>query len=272
LPEIVAEERTNSLLIVGATPAQRAVIEQLVEVIDAADTPENALSRRPTLIRLQHASAEQVADVVRDVFRHEMGPAQSGRDGGNGNNFDPRNATMAQFGRGGNRGQSSPTPAERRGPTLSVGVDSTSNTLVVSAPQAIVAQVEELARSLDQAAANQRRSIRVVPVRLSKVSGTQQTLAALFGTGRSADTPRRDRGRDVAEPGGDATAERPVFDPSQFGNFGNIGGPARRDRNGGNQGDFQQRGGSPQQQRGGPPQGRFFFQGGNAGGQPTPPR
>ena len=48
---------------------------------------------------------------------------------------------------------------------MTLGVDETSNAIVVSAPQPLFEKVEDLVQQLDTIAMTERKSIRVVPVR-----------------------------------------------------------------------------------------------------------
>lgn len=199
LLQIIPDTRTNSLLIVGATPEQRITVEQLVQVLDTDELETTALSRDPRIILVRNTRASQVADVLRDVFAEYL--TTNNNRGNNNNRRSGRSQGMQSFfsrfggrggfggrGRGGrgNSGSSGQTITNR----MTLGVDETSNAIVVSAPQPLFEKVEDLVQQLDTIAMTERKSIRVVPVRLSNVSQTQSTLDLLFGNGDSASSNR----------------------------------------------------------------------------------
>ena len=196
LLQIIPDTRTNSLLIVGATPEQRITVEQLVQVLDTDELETTALSRDPRIILVRNTRASQVADVLRDVFAEYL--TTNNNRGNNNNRSSGRSQGMQNFfsrfggGRGrsrggrGNSGSSGQTITNR----MTLGVDETSNAIVVSAPQPLFEKVEDLVQQLDTIAMTERKSIRVVPVRLSNVSQTQSTLDLLFGNGDSASSNR----------------------------------------------------------------------------------
>jgi|GEM_PF-7099919 len=202
LLQIIPDTRTNSLLIVGATPEQRITVEQLVQVLDTDELETTALSRDPRIILVRNTRASQVADVLRDVFAEYL-TTNNNNGNRNNNRRSGRSRDMSSFfsrfsrggfggrgrsGRGGrgNSGSSGQTITNR----MTLGVDETSNAIVVSAPQPLFEKVEDLVQQLDTIAMTERKSIRVVPVRLSNVSQTQSTLDLLFGSGDSASSNR----------------------------------------------------------------------------------
>ena len=189
LLQIIPDTRTNSLLIVGATPEQRITVEQLVQVLDTDELETTALSRDPRIILVRNTRASQVADVLRDVFAEYL-TTNNNNGNRNNNRRSGRSRDMSSFfsrfsrggfggrgrsGRGGsgNSGSSGQTITNR----MTLGVDETSNAIVVSAPQPLFEKVEDLVQQLDTIAMTERKSIRVVPVRLSNVSQTQSTLS-----------------------------------------------------------------------------------------------
>ena len=204
LLQIIPDTRTNSLLIVGATPEQRITVEQLVQVLDTDELEATALSRDPRIILVRNTRASQVADVLRDVFADFLTTNNNNNNGNRNNNRrSGRSRDMQSFfsrfsrggfggrgrsGRGGrgNSGSSGQSITNR----MTLGVDETSNAIVVSAPQPLFEKVEDLVQQLDTIAMTERKSIRVVPVRLSNVSQTQSTLDLLFGSGDSASSNR----------------------------------------------------------------------------------
>jgi type II secretory pathway component GspD/PulD (secretin) len=77
---------------------------------------------------------------------------------------------------------------------LSIGVDTRTNTLVVSANDALFRQVESLVQALDDSANQARRTMQVVSMRNANSAVVQQTLASLMGKVRTNAPPRTTRG------------------------------------------------------------------------------
>jgi type II secretory pathway component GspD/PulD (secretin) len=64
---------------------------------------------------------------------------------------------------------------------LSIGVDTRTNTLVVSASDSLYRQIEALVSSLDASAGQARRTVRVVSMQNANSLVVQQTLSSLMG-------------------------------------------------------------------------------------------
>ena len=95
---------------------------------------------------VEHIAADEIAEIVQQVFQEKMASA--------GRNKQPSPQEFIEALRGGRAGRGSSrgrtTDSTRR---ISIGIDTRSNSLIVSAPEALFQEVKLLVESLDQAAA-----------------------------------------------------------------------------------------------------------------------
>jgi type II secretory pathway component GspD/PulD (secretin) len=178
---ILPDTRANALLIVGA-PAEQRKVEQLLEVIDAEDRPENAATPKPYIIPVQYADASELADTVRQVFALQLFDSNSRQQ--------PRiNVPSMGFGfgfGGSSSGRQNQNRDNQQG-KLTVGVDTETNSIVVSAPQEIYREVEKLVKTLDESAGKSGRSARVVTLKNASPDAVERALGNLLGVRTTAD-------------------------------------------------------------------------------------
>ena len=168
---IVPDPRLNAL-IVQASRNDLAAIENLIKSLDTSDVPETLVASKPTLIPLKNAIADEVADVLRDVYREQMRtnrsskiPVPRGVSRDLASVLDSLNANAA-------------------GPDLSVGVDQDSNSLVVSAAPPLLEEVQRLVKSLDEAADRLTRTVRVISLKKTNAQGVEDALRVLLPDNR----------------------------------------------------------------------------------------
>ena len=155
---IVAEPRTNALFVTGPAD-QVADVEQMLEFIDATDLPESYRDRVPRTIEVRYADVTEVAGVVREVFAD----------------------LLPQPARGRGRGEESQAATGfEPGARLTIGVDTGTSQLIVAADEALFGQVEQLVQTLDQAAADARRTVRVVNLRNTDPAAVKAMLGTLL--------------------------------------------------------------------------------------------
>ncbi|HCD02217.1 MAG TPA: hypothetical protein DER64_17015, partial [Planctomycetaceae bacterium] len=78
---IIPETRSNALFVSGPAD-QIADVESVLKILDAAELPAQLRARAPRYINVEHADVNEVAQIVRDVYKEEL--ASSGRSGGGG--------------------------------------------------------------------------------------------------------------------------------------------------------------------------------------------
>ena len=70
---IIADVRSNSLFVTGPSFLVNEV-EQMLKILDAAELPESLRARIPRLIDVRFADVEEVAGIVRDVYKDYLEP------------------------------------------------------------------------------------------------------------------------------------------------------------------------------------------------------
>jgi type II secretory pathway component GspD/PulD (secretin) len=170
---IVPDSRLNAL-IVQASPADLDLIEQLLRVVDQLDVPESTVNPRPRLLPIRNTGAAQIAEILREVYSERMA--------GTNRNRQPSPQEFMQMLQGGRgnaqRGASRNTPDAQK---ISIGVDTRTNSLIVSAPQALYEEIEQLVQTLDHATSESNQAIRVVTLKRSNAATVQKALAAIVG-------------------------------------------------------------------------------------------
>ena len=253
---IIADTRANALFVSG-TGAQIQEVEQLLKVLDEPDLPDSMRDRQPRMIPVENVPAAEVATALREVYREELEGSQATNVGGGGGNGG--GGRGQGFGGGGPGGGQNPfvqmmvqgqgRAAAPRRAQMTLGVDARTNTLIVSANDALFKQVEDLVATLDQSASDVPTTVRVVPLQNASSAVVQQALNSLVGNVRvsTTGTPRpaqpatnnaAPNTNDGGNQGDFRDFQQRMFERMQNRNSGNGGG-----RGGGNGGGGRRRGG-----------------------------
>jgi type II secretory pathway component GspD/PulD (secretin) len=171
---VMADSRLNALVVQGS-PAELDLAEQLLEVIDQISSPEDVQTvAKPRFIPVFNMSAQEVAVIVREIY--------SARIGGRGG--QPQQPTPEEFLRalrGGRGGRSSTRREVEEQEQMVISVDSGSNSLIVSAPDSLFRDVQELVNRLDEMASEQTTATHIVTLRRTNPKMLQQALTAMLG-------------------------------------------------------------------------------------------
>jgi type II secretory pathway component GspD/PulD (secretin) len=259
---ITPETRLNAL-IVQAEPADVARIEGLLEIIDQESGPEPVeLRGKPELIPVMYTTADEVAAIVREVYADRLVSSSSGGGGGRGGGGNPQDfiRMIQQSARGGGRGRNTMEDQQK----MTLGVDARSNSLIVSAPQWLFEEVQNLVRTLDTRGEDSNQAIQVVTLSRGSADLVGRTITSVVGanaTSNSAMTNNNNNRNRTNQRGQFPGQGAQGFQWGQFGQFGggNRGG-FQGFQGGGNRGGFQ--GGFG----GGGNRGGFGQGGGNRGG------
>ncbi len=172
---IVADSRLNCL-IVQALPADAQLVEQLLKIVDREGSiTDIETAGKPHIIPIIYVSADAVAQIVREAFANRMSTG-AGQGGGGG---QPNPAEIIRALRGGRGGGASEAKSEE--PKMTIAVDSRSNALIVTAPDQLYQQVEELVKMIDQGSANLDEEVVVVSLKKGNAEAVQKALAAVMG-------------------------------------------------------------------------------------------
>ena len=171
-PTMVPDGRLNAMIVYGR-PSDLEVMEQLLRVIDQESSPEDVrLSPKPRFIPIENVGANEVAQVLRQVYASRLSadPSQA------------RQPTPEEFvrllrgGQGGSRSRDSKAEEAK----MTLGVDNKSNSLIVSAPDVLFEEVKALAKQLDIAGSQTDDQIEIVRLKRGNASSVQRSLAALL--------------------------------------------------------------------------------------------
>lgn len=206
---IIPEIRLNALFVAGP-PSKVQEVRDFLEILDASDWPGTLRDRVPHMIPVQYAEIADVYRVVRDVYSDFINgqPANPGQN----NPF----AIFMGGGRGG-RDQQQPTPQDVR---LTVGMDEQTSNLIVSADEGLYQEIRELVTSLDNAARDARRTVRVVELQNASTAAVQNTLGAVMPRVRVSSTGGRSPQRDAS------SGNTPSTSPQGSNNGGQQQGPS----------------------------------------------
>jgi len=180
---IIPDIRSNSLFVTGP-PDKVAEIEQVLDVLDATDLPDSLRDRLPRMIDVRYADVEQVAEIVREVYKDYLQPANAAAMAGNP-------LAMLMGGGGGGRSDRDRRDQPQGAIRLTVGVDTATSKLIVSADEALFRQIEDLVRSLDDAQLQAKRTVSVVSLENADATLVQSTLGSLIPKVRTSSTADR---------------------------------------------------------------------------------
>ena len=191
--KITPEPRLNALMVLANRADQETVEQLLNKIFDLKESPEDvAVSPKPRMIPVAHSRAKDIADVLRQVYADRLNVAQDQQQQGRGGFLalamrgmaagpggfgggDPANG--GGFGGRGGRGQNQRDNANR----ISIGVNTRTNNLVVSATDSVFEEVKQLVQDLDVAAAAQNETVRVVTLHRTSASAVEKALTAFAG-------------------------------------------------------------------------------------------
>jgi len=171
---ITPDNRLNAL-IVQANANDLDLIEQLLQVIDQKTSPEDVeTAGKPRLIPVFYSNVNEVAGVVRQVYasRIDSGPSSQQRQ--------PSPEEFMRALRGGRRGTQE--RAKEQEVKIGIGVDTRSNTLIVTAPDPVFDEIKALVDQLDEAGRSESETLRVVTLRKSNPEIVQRALTSILGS------------------------------------------------------------------------------------------
>lgn len=176
---VVADARLNRLIAQG-TPEDIEMIESYLKIIDKDNSITSIQTYGTTrVIELLHTNASEVAKSVREAFvgRVMQDNKSSSSKGGSSTlrseEMDPREAFFARatgmdVGKKSSKDKDDEAPARDLEPKMTVAVHEPSNSLIVTAPETLLAEVETLVAKLD---ARGEQTVEVITPANSEVYG-----------------------------------------------------------------------------------------------------
>jgi type II secretory pathway component GspD/PulD (secretin) len=153
-PQFISDNFTSTILVRDADAKQLETIEDLIAIYDVPEPSDTRSMRVTTIFRLEHARAQSVAAAVKDVFRDLLSSndkalekddkAQRQSSGGL--------VTFLPGSRGGGENKDEEEEPIRFKGLLSIGIDESSNTLIVSSAGTLMDTISEMIEALDKAA------------------------------------------------------------------------------------------------------------------------
>jgi hypothetical protein len=176
---ITPDIRLNSLM-VQATPRDHERIEEILQFIDKPAGPEAVqTAAAPRFIPVYNSTADSIATVVRQVYAGRMAADASG--GGQQRQPSPEDFIRALRGGRGGRGGGNDQAARGEETKMTVGVDTRTNSLIVSAPDYLFQEVKALVAQLDTAELASDETVRVVSLRAANADVITRSLAQVYG-------------------------------------------------------------------------------------------
>ena len=173
--KIIPDVRSNSLFVTGPSD-QVNQVEEMLRVLDASELPEQLRDRAPGYIEVQYADVNDVADILRDVYKDYLTASNSGQQqGANPIAMILGGGGRGSSGRGGSRGGNQSQTVR-----MTLGVDTRTNLLIVSASDDLFRQVEALVTTIDDAADQANETVRIITLENANASLIQQSLASLM--------------------------------------------------------------------------------------------
>jgi type II secretory pathway component GspD/PulD (secretin) len=152
-PQFISDNFTSTILVRDADAKQLQTIEDLIKIYDVPEPSDSRSMRVTTIFRLEHARATSVAAAVKDVFRDLLSSNDKALEKDDKNGQRQGSGGLVTFLPGGERkdGEDEEEPIRFKG-LLSIGIDESSNTLIVSSAGTLMDTISEMIESLDRAA------------------------------------------------------------------------------------------------------------------------
>jgi type II secretory pathway component GspD/PulD (secretin) len=170
---VIPDVRLNALYITGP-PYRVQEVREMLEILDATGLTESLRDRVPRMIPVLYAEIDEVYEMVKSVYQPEL---QAPNGGGGG---DPRQAFAAFLGGGGGRGRDGENSGQAAEPQITLGIDRTTSNLIVSASEGIFLEIEALVNSVDNAAREARRTVRVLALENTNAATIETTISTLI--------------------------------------------------------------------------------------------
>lgn len=166
---VEADQRLNAV-IVAAGRNDRAAIERLLKQLDSEDIPETLVANRPTLIPVRNTSAVRIETVLQSVYKTQLTSGGIKRQIPIPSGASLQVAAVIQQ-----------VNTAAAGPLMTLGVDDTTNSVVVMAPAPLVREVRDLVAELDEAAVNDTsRGVRIVKLKSTSALRVKEILDTLI--------------------------------------------------------------------------------------------
>ena len=194
--KFISDEDTRSILVQGADSEQLKTIEALINLWDQPVSEDSQMVRKTEMFQVRYSKASTIAETVKEVYRDLLSENDKSLQKGNGKER-PQGMSYTYvyggYGKDGDR-RDGGSPIRFKG-LLSIGVDDVSNQLIVSASEELLGDIEQIVKTLDEAAKPTVNTVRVVATgdRLNTAL-LQKKLSGLLGPSKSSSSSSRKPG------------------------------------------------------------------------------
>jgi type II secretory pathway component GspD/PulD (secretin) len=178
----IVDGQTNSILVQGGTSEQLRQIKELIDMYDSPAPVSVRPARLTQMFHIQHSKASIIADVIKDMYRDLLSTKDKAMESFN------QTKNQGKGGRGyisydfGEKEDDGKMSQARFSGAVSMGVDDTTNTLLVScANQTLMINISEIIERLDKAAVQAAQSFQVLQINRSiDANALQKKLAEML--------------------------------------------------------------------------------------------
>jgi type II secretory pathway component GspD/PulD (secretin) len=180
--KFISDSDSGTIIVQGADAQQLKIIEELINIYDQPLATDGKQVRKTQIFTLKYSKATTIAEAIKDVYRDLLSTndkAYQNQQGKEGQKPPERNYTFVYGNAESSDKSKQETPIKFKG-LVSLGVDDISNTIIVSAPESLLENIEQLIEQLDRAA-RPTNSVQVVKLD-GKVNSTdlQKRLQKIF--------------------------------------------------------------------------------------------
>jgi type II secretory pathway component GspD/PulD (secretin) len=182
--KFMSDSDSGTLLVSGASPAQLDTIRRLIELWDRPTEEDKQSLRYSKTIKVEYSKAQSIVDAIKDAFRDLLSSndkaleKDTSESAGGAGGKEPKQRSRDSISDGGMN-------FEFTG-RLSLGVDSLTNTIIVSAKgEDLLELISELIEELDQKA-KRSEQVEVVKVNGASTVALEKALKNLLRTNKGA--------------------------------------------------------------------------------------
>ncbi|MBI3836464.1 MAG: hypothetical protein HY288_00845 [Planctomycetia bacterium] len=166
---VESDQRLNAIVVYGGR-SDRAAIERLLKVLDSEDVPESLVANRPSLIPVKNTNAVRIEQVLKDIYKTQL------TSGGVKQQIPVPSGASREVAAVIQQINTAAT-----GPLMTLGVDDTTNSIVIMAPGPLVKEVSELVAALDGAALDDSsRGVKIVKLKSTSAQRVKDTLDTII--------------------------------------------------------------------------------------------
>jgi type II secretory pathway component GspD/PulD (secretin) len=155
------DAQTNSILVQGASPEELRLIADLIEMYDRPEQPNAKASRMTKIFPILHSRASMIEETLKDVYRDLLSSNDKALESSNPDRNASRGQRVSFVDTSENEGRINQVRFKGQ---LSLGVDETSNRLLVSCPESLMQNIEKIVLELDHGAVPAEQAFQVLRI------------------------------------------------------------------------------------------------------------